>query len=403
MPVKQMHEIAAAKRLQNVHYAIRDLALVAEEVSRKGHKVLYLNVGDPNIFDFATPPHLIEAVYKAMRDNKNGYAPSPGLGEALEAIRGEALRKGIRSAQDVFVTSGASEAVDICLSALINPGENILTPVPDYPLYSAVLAKNGVELNPYFLNEEDGWQPDLEDVRKRINQRTRGIVLINPNNPTGAICTRAMLEAIANLAREHNLVIFADEIYDKLILDGDEYISIAAIAPDVPIVTFGGLSKTYLAPGWRVGWGIVSGESAAVRPYIEGIHRLLRARLCANHPEQYAIKPALEGPQGHLMEVCDKLRRRRDITVKACNAIPHMSCVAPRGAFYAFPRIEVPESDEIFVKELCRKKHVLVVHGSGFGQKPGTQHFRIVFLPQEEKLANAYAAIGEFMQERYGS
>jgi alanine-synthesizing transaminase len=401
MPITQTREIAAAQRLENVRYAIRDLAVVADEVKQQGHDVLYLNVGDPNIFDFVTPSHLVEAVYKAMRDNKNGYAPSPGLPQALEAIRGEAVRKEITSVQDVFVTSGASEAVDVCLSALLNPGENVLTPVPDYPLYSAVLAKIGIELNTYLLNEEDGWQPDLTDVRQKITSRTRGIVLINPNNPTGAICTGSMLESIAELARAHNLVIFADEIYDKLILDGGEHISIAAVAPDVPVVTFGGLSKNYLAPGWRIGWGVVSGEAACVRPYVEGIHRLLRARLCANHPEQYAIKPALEGPQDHLVEVRNKLRARRDLTVKACNAIPNMSCVSPRGAFYAFPRIQIPEGDDVFVKELCRQKHVLVVHGSGFGQKPGTQHFRIVFLPTEPALTRAYQSIADFMRERY--
>ena len=301
MPSTQIREIAAAQRLDNVRYAIRDLASVADEVTKQGHKVLALNVGDPNIFDFKTPPHLIEAVYKAMRDGKNGYAPSPGIPEALEAIRGEAARKGISTIQDVFVTSGASEAVDLSLTALVNPGENILTPSPDYPLYSAVLCKLGIPVTPYDLNEDDGWQPDLIDIQHKINSRTRAIVLINPNNPTGAMCSRRMLEQLAELARRNNLVIFADEIYDKLILDEGEknqHLSIAAIAPDVPVVTFGGLSKNYLAPGWRIGWGIVSGDAAAVKPYVEGIHRLLRARLCANHPEQYAIKARAGRPSG---------------------------------------------------------------------------------------------------------
>jgi len=396
-----MREISAARRLENVRYAIRDLAVLAEQVAKQGHKILYLNVGDPNIYDFETPAHLIEAVHRAMRENKNGYAPSPGVPEALEAVRREAGRKGISSLQDVFITSGASEAVDACLTALVNPGENVLTPCPDYPLYSAVLTKLGVELNTYQLNEDDGWQPDLSDLERKITPGTRGIVLINPNNPTGAVCTRKMLEQIAELARRHNLIIFADEIYDKLMLDGDTCISIAAVAPDVPVVTFGGLSKNYLAPGWRLGWGMVSGEAAAVRPYVEGIHRLLRARLCANHPEQYAIQPALEGPQDHLVEVRRKLRSRRDLTVKAFNSIPHMSCVSPRGAFYAFPRLEIPEGDEIFVKELLLEKHVLVVHGSGFGQKAGTKHFRVVFLPDEMTLAKAYAGIEEFVRKRY--
>jgi alanine-synthesizing transaminase len=401
MPATQSREVAAAQRLDNVRYAIRDLACVADEVAKKGHKILPLNIGDPINFDFQTPTHLIEAVYKAMKDGKNGYAPSPGIKEALDAIRGEAERKGITSVQDIFVTSGVSETVDICLAALLNPGDNLLTPSPDYPLYSAVLAKLGIELNTYALNEDDSWQPDLIDVHKKIGPRTRGIVLINPNNPTGAVCSRRMLEAIAELARRNNLVIFADEIYDKLILDDDPHISLASVAPDVPIVTFGGLSKNYLAPGWRIGWGIVSGDAATVKPYVEGIGRLLRSRLCANHPEQYAIKAALEGPQEHLKEVTAKLRSRRDLTMKWCNSTKRVSCVSPRGAFYAFPCLDIPEGDDVFVKELLVQKHVLVVHGSGFGQKAGTKHFRIVFLPDEQTLTTAYAGIADFMKARY--
>src|SRR5580704_5931661 len=366
MPSTEAHEISAASRLENVRYAIRDLACVADEVVKQGHKVLPLNVGDPLNFDFQTPPHIIEAVYKAMRDGKNGYAASPGIPEALEAIRSEAERKGITTVQDVFVTAGVSETVDLCLSALVNAGEDVLTPSPDYPLYSAVLCKLGIKLNAYDLNEEDAWQPEL-----------------------------------AELARRHNLIVFSDEIYDKLILDGTPHIAFASVAPDVPSVTFGGMSKNYLVPGWRIGWGIISGDAGAVKTYTAGVHRLLRARLCANHPQQYAIKPALEGPQDHLAELQRKLRSRRDLTQKWCESTPGVSCVAPRGAFYAFPRIDIPESDEIFVKELIRQKHVMVVHGSGFGQKPGTQHFRIVFLPDEKTLTRAYGSIGDFIQERY--
>ena len=401
MPITQIREIAAASRLDNVRYAIRDLVSVADEIAKQGHKVLPLNIGDPNVFDFQTPAHLIEAVYKAMRDGKNGYAPSPGIKQALDAIRWEAARKGITTVQDVFVTNGVSETVDACLTALLNPGDDLLTPCPDYPLYSALLTKLDIKLNTYYLNEEDGWQPELDDLEKKITPRTRGIVLINPNNPTGSMCTRAMLERVAEVARRHNLIIFADEIYDKLILDDDEHIAMAAVAPDVPVVTFGGLSKNYLVPGWRIGWGIVSGEAAVVKQYAEGIQRLLRARLCANHPEQYAIKPALEGPQDHLIGVRKKLRSRRDLTVQWCNSTPRVSCVSPRGAFYAYPRIDIPEGDDVFVKELILQKHVMVVHGSGFGQKPGTKHFRIVFLPEEQTLTKAYGAIAEFMKERY--
>ena len=406
MPITQLREIAAATRLENVRYAIRDLACIADEVAKQGHKILPLNIGDPLTFDFATPTHMIEAVYKAMRDGKNGYAPSSGIKPALDAIRGEAARKGITTIQDVFITSGVSETVDICLAALLNPGDNLLTPCPDYPLYSAVLAKLDIGLNAYYLNEENGWQPDLDDIKRKITPRTRGIVLINPNNPTGSVCTPTMLAEIAELARQHNLVIFADEIYDKLIIDGDNqkeapHVAMAAVAPDVPVVTFGGLSKNYLAPGWRIGWGIASGEASVIKPYVEGINKLLRARICANHAEQYAIPAALEGPQDHLREVKGKLRSRRDLTMRWCSETPRVSCVAPRGAFYAYPRIDIPEGDDVFVTELICQKHVMVVHGSGFGQRPGTKHFRIVFLPDEATLTAAYSAIGSFIRERY--
>jgi alanine-synthesizing transaminase len=393
-------EILAAARLEHVRYAIRDVAVLAEQVAREGHQILPLNIGDPLQFDFRTPPELIEAVTRAMQEGRSGYAPSVGVPEALEAIRREADRKGIRNVRSVFVTQGVSEAVDLCLGALVNPGDNVLTPCPEYPLYWAVLARLGAELNTYALDEKSAWEPDLEDMARRITSRTRAVVVINPNNPTGAVYSRQVLEGIAELAREHNLVVFADEIYDKLTLEG-EHVSLASLARDVPVITFGGLSKAYLAPGWRVGWGIASGDEEELRPYLEGIHKLLRSRLSANHPEQYAIRPALDGPQDHLPEVLNKLRVRRDMTVQFANSTTRFSCVPPQGAFYAFPRLEIPDDDEEFVRCLLREKHVLLVHGSGFGQAPGTRHLRIVFLPDELTLRRAYEAIGEFLRERY--
>jgi alanine-synthesizing transaminase len=398
---QQIREILPAQRLERVQYSIRDIAVLAEQLTREGKEIIPLNIGDPPAFDFDVPQHLIEAVAKAMRNGKNGYGPSLGVDEALEAIRGAADRKGIRNIQSVFITSGVSEGVDICLTALVNPGENVLTPCPEYPLYSAVLAKLGTQPNAYYLDEGSEWQPDLEHLASRIFAGTRAIVLINPNNPTGAVYSRATLETIAEHARQNNLVILSDEIYDELELDGDTHVSIAALAPDVPVITFGGLSKGYLVPGWRLGWAIVSGPSLALRPYLEGMYKLLRARLSANHAIQYAVKPALEGPQDHLDEVIAKLRSRRDLTVQYCNASPHLSCVTPRGAFYAFPRLEIPESDEDFVKQLLIEKQVLVVHGSGFGQALGTKHFRIVYLPEEPILVRAYEAITAFMREHY--
>jgi len=401
--VAHVREILAATRLERVRYAIRDIAVVAERLARAGKEILPLNIGDPLAYDFETPPHLIEAVARAMRDGKNGYAPSLGVAEALEAVRGEAERKGIRNVQSVFITQGVSEAVDVCLTALINPGENLLTPSPEYPLYSAVLAKLGASPNSYELDEGAGWQPDPEQLASHIFTGTRGMVVINPNNPTGAVHSRQTLEAIVELAREHHLVIFSDEIYDKLILDGGPHTSIAALAPDIPVVTFGGLSKSYLAPGWRLGWGIVSGEAADVKPYLEGIHKLLRSRLCANCPEQYAVRAALEGPQGHLAKATAKLRRRRDLTMAWANSTPRLSLIEPRGAFYAFPRLDILGSDEEFTRDLLLEKQVLVVHGSGFGEAAGTRHIRLVFLADEATLSRAFGAIAEFMRERYAS
>jgi alanine-synthesizing transaminase len=395
--VSHLREILAATRLEHVHYAIRDIAVVAEQLARQGKQILPLNIGDPLKFDFRTPPHIVEAVVRAMREGKDGYAPSQGIDEALEAVRAEAERKGISNIQSVFVTQGVSEAVDLCLTALVNPGENVLAPSPEYPLYCAVLAKLEAEPNTYALDEASGWEPDLGDLERKINPRTRAIVVINPNNPTGAVYSRRTLEAIAGLARRRGLLVIADEIYDKLILDGEPHVSFATLAPDVPAVTLNGLSKAYLAPGWRVGWAVVSGEAAAVKPYVEGIHKLLRARLSANHPEQYAVRPALEGPQDHLGEVVRKLRARRDLTIDWCSRTPRVSCVTPRGAFYAFPRVEIAGEDEDFVRRLLIERQVMVVHGSGFGQAPGTKHFRIVFLPDEATLARAYQAIGDFL------
>jgi len=340
-------------------------------------------------------------VEKAMRDGQDGYAPSAGIPEALEAVRAEAERKGIRNIQSVFITAGVSEAVDLCLTALINPGENAIIPSPEYPLYSAVLAKLGAPPNNYRLDESADWEPDLEHLESRISTGSRALVVINPNNPTGAVYSRKTLETVAELARHHGLVIFSDEIYEKLILDGEPHTSFAALAPDVPVVTLNGLSKAYLVPGWRVGWGVVSGDAAAVKPYVEGIHKLLRARLCSNHPQQYAVRPALEGPQDHLPEVLRKLRSRRDLTMKWCTSTPRVSCVTARGAFYAFPRLDIPDDDDEFVKRLLVEKQVLLVHGSGFGQEPGTRHARVVFLPDEPTLSRAFEKISDFMQARY--
>ncbi|MDP4191231.1 MAG: aminotransferase class I/II-fold pyridoxal phosphate-dependent enzyme [Bacteroidota bacterium] len=391
--------IKPAQRTENVTYALRDIVVVANEVAKTGKEMLYLNIGDPNIFDFQPPRHIIDATYQAMLKNFNGYSPSSGIKEAVKAIEGEANRKGSDNVLDIFITTGASEAIDLALTSLVDKGENVLTPTPGYPLYTAISSKLQSIENPYYLDENNGWQPDIEDIKRKINDKTKAIILINPNNPTGSLYTVEILQQIIDIALEHNLVIFADEIYDKLLYDGKKHVSIASLNKDVSVITFGGMSKNYMVPGFRIGWGIISGRREILKDYIEAINKFLRARLCANHPEQYAIKPALEGDQSHLTEALKKLTVRRDMTVKMLNDIPGISCVKPEGAFYAFPKINIEQPDLHFVTELLRETGVVLVHGSGFGQKPGTKHFRVVFLPNEQILEKAYNNIARFMEK----
>jgi len=394
--------IVPSRRSEKVKYAVRDIVLLADELIKEGKDILYLNIGDPIQYDFDTPPHMIEACYKAMKDGFNGYSPSSGIPEALDSIRAEAERKGIRQIREIYICHGASEAIELALTALANDGENVLMPYPIYPLYSAVAHKLGVNINPYYLDEENGWQPDPDDIEKRINDTTRALILINPNNPTGSLYSRETLERIVELARARNLVVLCDEIYDKILLDDDEHVSIASLADDVAFVTFNGISKSYLAPGFRIGWGIVSGPEELVGDYRRAIMKYARARLCANQPIQHCIKPALEGPQDHLAAMIEKLKRRRDLAVTRFNEIPGITCTPPKGAFYAFPRLHIEEPDETFVPKMIRETGVLVVHGDGFGQKPGTRHFRIVLLPQEDVLSRACDRIAAFMAKHAG-
>ena len=390
--------IVPAERTRNIEYAIRDIAVEADKVRKQGHKILPLNIGDPLKYDFATPAHLIEACHQAMLAQQNGYSGSSGTDEAVEAIMGEAKRKGIGQIRSVFVSTGASEAIELCLTALVNPGDNVLLPSPGYPLYTAVMEKIQAESRHYLLDEEKDWSPDVADMEAKIDSRTRAICLINPNNPTGALYSREALLQVVEVARKHNLPVFSDEIYDKLIFDGKEHISTASLADDVGFITFNGLSKSYLVPGWRIGWAIVSGPQEVMGDLNEAVHKFVRARLCANHPLQFAIKPALTGNQDHLVDVNARLTQRRDFTTERLNAIPGISCVKPEGAFYAFPRLHIPMEDKEFTLRILHECHVLVVHGSGFGQKPGTRHFRVVTLPDMPTLEAAYDKLEKFMK-----
>ena len=353
--------VRPAKHIENVRYAIRNVVAEASRLEAQGQRILYLNIGDPLKYDFQTPPHLIEAVHRAMREGHNGYAPSAGIRDAREAIAREAVRNGLHTVlpTDVVVTSGASEALEIALTALLDPGDRVLLPCPGYPLYTALMAKLSLQGVPYPLDEAQGWSLDLERIEALCTPGTRAIVLCNPNNPTGAVLERPALEGLLEIARRHGLVVLSDEIYDKLLYD-KAHIPTASLATDVPIITFGGLSKAYIACGWRAGW-LVFCNSHLMPELRAAVLRLADARLCSPGPQQYAIAPALDGPQDHLPDMMKRLRARRDVMVRRINAIPGLSVVSPEAAFYAMPRIELPwvQSDEAFIMALLRETGVL--------------------------------------------
>ncbi len=391
--------IKPASRLGQIKYSVMDTIARAHEAEKKGKEILYLHIGDPLLFDFDTPSQIIEETYKAMLDRKTGYTETSGITDAIEAVENYSSGKGIKNINDIFITTGVSEAIDMSIAALVDEGENILVPIPCYPIYITSLYKHGAFPNPYYLDESNNWQPDIEDIKSKINDKTRGIVIINPNNPTGSLYSNETIRKVIDLCLEYNLVLFSDEIYDRLLFDGEVHTSPASMTVDATIVTFNGLSKSYLAPGFRIGWMVVSGHEKTNRDYCEAIATFTRARLCANHPEQYAIKPALEGDQSHITEMVEKLQKRRDITVNMLNSIDGINCVAPNAAFYAFPELQFEINDIDFVHGLIDETGVIPMHGSGFGQKEGTNHFRVVFLAQEETLEKAYNILGDYVEK----
>jgi len=395
-----MKPITAAKRNDGVRYAIRDVVMKAREHAASGMEMLYLNIGDPIQFDFHTPSHILEAITRSMMAGDTGYCPSEGTHEAVAAIEREAASKGIPNCHHVFVTTGASEAIELALTALLDPGDELLVPSPGYPLYTALLSKLSAKGVEYQLDEDNGWQPDIEDIVRQITPRTKGIVLINPNNPTGSIAGVDTLDQIVSIAKEHNLLLMSDEIYDKLLLDGETMVSLASRAGNHPCVTFGGIAKCYLGPGLRVGWGIVSGEPDIVEDYADAIGRLERARLCASHPAQASVAAALEGPQDHIVDMIDRLTTRRNRLMAGLDTIDGITCVPPKGAFYAFPRLHQVKDDNAFVLDLMAATGIVCVPGSGFGQAPGTSHLRFVVLPPVEVIDMAMERLADFMTTR---
>ncbi len=392
--------IRASVRSKRIEYAIRDVVVPANELERKGIEVLKLNIGDPIKYDFRTPEHIRRAAAEAVMNSRSEYSPSEGLPELREAIVEREKEYGVDITQnDVIVTTGVTEALMMIFAAALDPGEEILVPGPTYPPYITYPTFYDGVPKTYRTVEEDGWQPDIDDIRKKIGPRTKAIAVINPNNPTGAYYDTKILRQIADVAAEHGLFVISDEIYDRMLYD-DDFVSIANVAKDLPVIILNGISKVYLAPGWRIGYLAIRDPDGSLEDIRDGIFRQARARLCANTPLQIGYLAALRGPQNHIRETMEKLRVRRDYVAKRVEEIEGLSVVPPKGAFYMFIKVHGCRDDKRFALDLLRKKHVLTVHGSGFCPVYGKGHFRIVNLPPVEYLEEAFNRIESFMRER---
>jgi alanine-synthesizing transaminase len=388
--------IRAANRVHRFTYAIRQVVAEAKKVEATGMAVRYLNIGDPNAFGFVTPPHLIEAAARAMRDGHNGYTASAGILPAREAAAADFSARGVEVSPDrVLITSGTSEGIELALTAIVNEGDDVLVPSPTYPLYTAVLAKIGANPVYYRTDPARGWLPDLEHMAHAVTAKTRALVLIDPNNPTGAIYPEALRRELIDFAVMRGLVILADEVYGDLGLP-----PMAALAPDAPIISYSSLSKAYLAPGWRAGWMAV-GATPRLDEALAAIKKLADGRLCSPGPMQYAVTAALTGDRSHQVAFRRELKLRSDLTVARFNAMPGMHVVAPQAAFYAMPQVALPpgKTDEDFVLGLLRARGILVVHGSGFGLPANGGYFRVVFLASPAELASIYDDVAGFARE----
>jgi alanine-synthesizing transaminase len=392
--------IRTARRVDRFTYAIRNIVAEARKVEAAGTPVRYLNIGDPNQFGFVTPPHLIEAVARAMRDGHNGYTASAGILEAREAVAADFDARGVAVDPDrVLITSGTSEGLELALTAIVDDGEAVLVPSPTYPLYTAVLAKIGAEPQYYRTDDTNHWLPDLADLRSKITSRTRVLVVIDPNNPTGAIYPDEVRRGLIAIAEEHGLVILADEVYGDLAYDGP-VAPMATLDPDAPIISYSSLSKAYLAPGWRAGWMAV-GRTPRLDGALAAIKKLADGRLCSPGPMQYGVVAALTGDRSHQGTFREQLRQRAALTTTRLSGIAGISCVAPRGAFYAMPKVALPpgRTDADYVLELLRRTGILCVYGSGFGTAPEDGFFRVVFLASPDELSGIYDDIATFTRD----
>ena len=401
-----MKPIHKSAKLANVLYDVRGpIVDAAKQMEDEGQKIIKLNIGNLAPFGFQPPEEIVQDMIRNLPDSA-GYSDSKGIFSARKAVMHYTQEQGIEGVtiDDIYLGNGASDLIGMAANALLSEGDEMLVPAPDYPLWTAVASLSGGKPVHYLCDEANGWMPNLDDIRAKVTSRTKAIVVINPNNPTGALYSNELLLGIIEIAREHNLVIMADEVYDKVLYDGVKHTALASLATDVLTLTFNSLSKAYRSCGFRAGWMVISGDKDAARDYIEGINMLANIKLGSNVPGQYAIQTALGGYQSihDLVKEGGRLRRQRDLAYELISAIPGVSCVKPQAALYMFPRLDPKmypiADDRQFFMEVLRATRVMLVQGSGFNY-PDNQHFRIVFLPHEDDLREAISRLAKFLEQ----
>jgi alanine-synthesizing transaminase len=401
--MRSMQDILKSNKLANVFYDIRGpVAHAAKKMEEDGHRILKLNIGNPKPFGLDAPEEIIQDVILNLPDSE-GYCDSKGLFSARKAVMQYSQQKGIKDVgiEDIILGNGVSELIVMSMQGLLNSGDEVLIPSPDYPLWTGAVSLAGGTPIHYHCDEQSNWFPDMDDIRKKVNKKTKALVLINPNNPTGAVYPDEVLLELIQIARENNLIIFSDEIYDKILFDGATHTSTASLADDLLFITFNGLSKNYRLAGFRAGWMIISGAKHKAKDYIEGLEMLASMRLCANVPSQHAIQTSLGGYQSidDLVAPGGRIYEQRNIAYEALNSIPGISCTKPMGALYCFPKVDIKKfnihNDERMVLDLLEQQKILIVHGSAFNWKQ-PDHFRVVFLPRPEDLSLALDKMGQF-------
>jgi len=389
--------LKVSKKVAGVEYAIRDIVSAATKLEKQGKKIQYLNIGDPVLYGFQPPDYVKEALIKAIQKGENYYAPSEGLSELRDLISQKEHKKGLSvSSDDILVTNGVSEGLDMIMSSIVEEGDEVLLPGPYYPPYASYIRLHG-GIPIEFAVDLDNSTPDIDDIRSKITPKTIAICLISPNNPTGVVFNEKALKDLVDVANENNLYIICDEIYDQIVFD-EKFVGIGKVAGTSPVILLNGFSKVHLMSGWRIGY-IAFNNSPALEQLRENLPKLARVRISTNLPVQHAALESLRGPQEYISKFVSELKTRRDLVVKRLNSMPGLSCTNPKGAFYAFPKIEQNkfDSDKEFVMELLNSKGVLTVHGSGFGKQYGSGHFRLVFLPNLDVLDSALDKIEEFV------